>query len=190
MRRAALLLAGLAALSWAASGAGAGDKDGEGTEVVLGSLKSRAPADWKKEEPAFKMRAYQFKVPRAEGDKVDAQMLIFHFPGGAGGSAADNIDRWKGMWMPPEGKKLDEVAKVEKFKVGTVPVTYLDVHGTYLDKTPPFDPNAKTVRRPNYRQLAVVFESEDGPYFIRLTGPERTVEQHKKGFDNWLKAFK
>ncbi|MCS7047223.1 MAG: hypothetical protein NZO58_12770, partial [Gemmataceae bacterium] len=69
-------------------------------------------------------------------------------------------------------------------------VTYLDVQGTFLSRFPPFDPNAKITRKPNYRQLGVVFASEKGPYFITLKGPAKTIEGAKKDFDNWLKAFK
>jgi hypothetical protein len=71
-----------------------------------------------------------------------------------------------------------------------VPVTYLDIHGTYSFRSPPFAPNAKTMLRPNYRMLAVVFESKKGPYFIRMVGPADTVEHYKKGFDEWIKRFK
>ena len=38
--------------------------------------------------------------------------------------------------------------------------------------------------------IGVIFESPGGPYFMTLIGPARTVEQHKKGFDEWLKNFK
>src|SRR5262249_27368179 len=98
--------------------------------------------------------------------------------------------RWQGMFEAPEGKKIDDVSKVEKMKVGDVDVTYLDVQGIYLYKFPPFDPNAKVQRKPDYRRLGVVFASKNGPYFITLTGPAKTVAEHKKGFDEWLKGFK
>jgi hypothetical protein len=38
--------------------------------------------------------------------------------------------------------------------------------------------------------LGVIFASPKGPYYIKLTGPEGTVKNYKKGFDEWLKAFK
>jgi hypothetical protein len=38
--------------------------------------------------------------------------------------------------------------------------------------------------------ICVIFESSNGPFYITLTGPARTVEQHKKGFDEWIKGFK
>ena len=75
-------------------------------------------------------------------------------------------------------------------QVGKVEVTYLDVSGTYVTKNPPFDPKAKEERHPDYRMLSVYFASENGPYFLRMTGPAKTVEQNKKGFDEWVKNFK
>jgi hypothetical protein len=162
----------------------------EGAVVNLDGLKSKAPAGWQREKSSNRFRVYQFRVPKADGDKADAQLVVFHFGEGAGGTAADNVKRWKGMFEPPDGKTIDEASKVEEMKVAGVAVTYADIRGTYLEKFPPFDPNAKVTRRPDYRMLGVVFASQNGPYFIRLTGPARTVEQHKKDFDHWLKAFK
>jgi hypothetical protein len=191
MRRGWLLLALGAALTWTPTGTAAGQKEeGKPTEVTLDGLKSLTPATWVPEKTSNRFRAFQFKVPRTDSDKADAQVVVFFFGEGSGGTAEENVKRWKAMFEAPEGKTLDESAKVEKMKVGKVPVTYLDVQGTYLEKFPPFDPRAKTTRRPDYRMLGVVFESPNGPYFIRLTGPARTVAQHKKGFDDWLKAFK
>jgi hypothetical protein len=162
----------------------------KGTVVELGGLRSTTPGDWKVETPSNKFRAYQFTVPKAQGDTRDAEVVIFFFGQGSGGSADENIKRWKKMFLPPEGKSIEEVSKVETLKVGKVPLTYLDVRGTYVFKNPPFDPNAKEERHPNHRMLSVFFDNENGPYFIRLTGPAKTVEQQKKNFDEWLKNFK
>ncbi len=177
-------------LSSARSEAGETQNKEKGTLVSIDGLQSKTPEDWIEEQPTNRMRFKQFRLPAAKDDKEPAELIIFFFGTGAGGSVQDNLKRWKDMFKPPEGKKIDDVAKVETLKVSDVDVTYLDVHGTYLFKSPPFDPNAETVPRPNYRLLGVVFESKKGPYFIRLVGPSATVEQHKKGFDAWLKAFK
>jgi hypothetical protein len=157
--------------------------------VDLGGLKSKAPADWKAQKPSSAMRLYHFRVPHAEGDSDDAEMIVFFFREG-GGSADANVDRWKKMFVPPEGKSIDDVSKVEKMKVADSDVTYLDVHGSYRMKKRPFDPNEKGELKPDYRLIGVVFETKNGPYYIRFVGPEKTLEQHKKDFDDWLKAFK
>lgn len=161
--------------------------DAKGTVIDFDGLKSEAPATWKEEEPASKMRYKQFRLPHVKADKADAELTIFR---GFGGSAKDNIKRWKEQFQPPEGKKLDDVAKVSDTKIAGYEVSYLDIHGVYLFKERPFDPNAKVEKRPDYRMLAVHFEGPKNIYHIKLVGPEKTVEEYKKGFDDWLKAFK
>jgi hypothetical protein len=164
--------------------------DNKGTVVDFDGLKSAVPADWKEEEVkggAVKLRIMQFRVPKAKDDKQDAEVAVFK---GIGGSTKDNIERWKGQFVPPEGKTIDDVAKVTEFKVGEVKVTYLDVAGTYKSRFPPFDPNAKEERLPGYRMLGVVFDAPKEIYHIKLTGPANTVEANKQGFDDWIKGFK
>jgi hypothetical protein len=177
----AMLLVG--ALTGLALGATAADK---GTVVTLDNLKSTAPANWKEETPSNKMRFAQFLLPRAEGDKADAQLVIFK---GFGGSAKANVDRWKGQFLPPQGKTIDDVAQVKELKVAGNPVTYLDIHGTYLDG-PPMLPASKKMKRPNWRMLAVQFEGPKNNYHILVRGPAKTIEKHRKGFDEWIKGFK
>lgn len=171
---------GLAGVLLLTHAAGADDT---GAVVKLGSLQSAAPASWKQQKPGNRLRAYQFAVG-------DADLAIFFFGEGSGGSADDNIKRWKSQFQPPEGKTIDDVSKVEKFKVGPAELTLLDIHGTFLSKNPPFDPNAKTVRKDNYRRFGVYFACDGGPYFITLTGPAATLERNRKSFDDWLKNFK
>ena len=163
------------------------DEGGKGTVVALGDLRAAAPAAWKEEAPANQMRLAQFRLPKVKADKDDAELVVFK---GFGGSARQNIERWKQQFVPPEGKKIDEVARVEEVKVGGRPASYLDVRGTYLFKARPFDPNAKAEKKADYRMLAVHFEGSDTIYHLKLTGPAGTVEHYKKGFDDWLKSFK
>ena len=161
--------------------------DGKGVIVELDGYKSRAPAEWKEEAPGNQMRLTQFRLPKAEGDKTDAELVVFK---GIGGSAKANIDRWKGFFIPPEGKTIDDIAKVTEIKMSDVDAPYLDVKGTYKFKERPFDPNSKEERKPDYRMLGVVFETKKNPYHIRLVGPAKTVEKYKKDFDLWLKGFR
>jgi hypothetical protein len=168
-------------------------QENKGEEVNLGGLKSKTPADWKQETltPAQKQmgRLMQFRIPKAGDDKQDAELFVFYLQG-QGGSVDENVKRWKQMFVPPQGKSLDEATKVEKFKVGNVGVTSVDVQGTYKFKKAPFVPDDQAELRPNYRMIAVYFDHKEGPYFIRFVGPARTIEQHKNGFDEWLKGFK
>jgi hypothetical protein len=129
-------------------------------------------------------------LPKVKEDKQDVALVIFYLGAGRSGSNDDNIKRQKNLFIPPEGKTIDEVTKVTKFQVGQVPVTYVDLHGTFKDKKGPMVPDDQAIKRPDYRMLYAIFETSKGPYYLRLVGPAKSVEHHKKGFDDWLKAFK
>lgn len=161
--------------------------DEKGVVIDLDGVKSAAPAAWKEEAPTNQMRLAQFKLPKAKDDKADAEIVIFK---NAGGSVKDNIKRWKGQFTAPTGKSIDDVSKVEEIKIGGRDATLLDIHGTYLLKKRPFDPTDMGVKMPDYRMLAVQFDGAKNLYHIRLVGPAKTVEEYKKGFDEWLKNFK
>src|SRR6516164_4032554 len=84
--------------------------DDKKEEVVdLDGLKSKAPAEWKSEKPSSTMRLMQFSLTAAKDDKDDAEVQIFK---DLGGSAKENVARWKSQFVPPEGKTIDDVAKV------------------------------------------------------------------------------
>jgi hypothetical protein len=158
-----------------------------GTPVTIDGLTSSVPASWK-ELPATQMRFKQWTIPRVEPDKSDAELVVFFFGAGGGGDVQANLDRWKKMFVPPEGKTIDAVSKTETFKVNKVDVTTLDVRGTYKYKPMPMAPNEEL--RPDHRMIAVVFASPQGPYYMRFVGPEKTVEKNKKDFDKFLRGFK
>src|SRR4051794_12453241 len=181
------VLMAVAAVAFGLSAGGAGADDRKGEVVDLDGLKSAAPGAWKEEAPSNQMRLAQFRLPRAKDDKADAEVVVFK---NAGGSVKDNVKRWKGQFVPPEGKSIDEASRVEPIKVGGRDATRVDIRGTYLFKRRPFDPSDPGERRPDYRMVAVQIEGPRNQYHIRMVGPARTVEHYTKGFDDWLKGFK
>jgi len=182
----------LAASIVAVLAAAAAAQDKKGTLVEWGGMKSTTPADWKEESPTSKLRMAQFKLPKAEGDPEDGELALFKTPGG--GSVQDNLARQEKKFEIPAGKKPEDVIKTEKIKVGGHEAVVMDIQGTYLKKFPPFDPNAKITKVPDYRQLYVIFEAKEGDatvlYSMTLLGPAKTIEKHKKAFDEWVKNFK
>src|SRR5688572_28594602 len=100
------------------------------------------------------MRLAQFKLPKAEGDPEDAQVIVFYFRGGSG-SAEQNLQRQRAKFKPADGKvKVEE--KLDKIKVGTTDAPYQDITGTFLSKFPPNAPATKVTEKTNYRQLYVI----------------------------------
>jgi hypothetical protein len=156
--------------------------------VELGGMKSTPPKDWVAEKTTNEMRLAQFKLPKAEGDKEDAELVVFFFKMGSG-SEDDNLARQLKNFEPNEGKEKVET-KVSKMKVGDKDCTVQDLRGTYLSKAAPFDPKSKVTKRTDYRQLYVIFKSDAGEFYFRLNGPIKTIEKHEKPFTEFLKNFK
>jgi hypothetical protein len=156
-----------------------------GTVVTLDGLSAKTPADWKEGE-ATKLRFKVFSLPGK--DAGDAELVIFYFGEGGGGGTKANIERWKQMFRPPTGKDIDDVSKVTETKAGSVDVVRFEVTGTYLYKPNPMA--EKVEPRKDHKMVAIIYQSPKGPYFIRLVGPETTVNAHLKGFDSWLNSFK
>ena len=158
----------------------------KGVVVKLDKLTSTAPADWMTEKPVNRLRSHQFRIPGVK-DAKDGELYIFP---DLTNTVEANFARYKEMFVAPEGKTLDDLAKVEKFTVGNAKVAVLDMEGTWLYKERPFDPKSKQEIRPNSRVISVIFTCDDGNYLIRLSGPSATVNHHYKGFIDWIKGFK
>src|SRR5205807_8868624 len=129
-------------------------------DVEIAGMKSKTPDGWKEEPTTSEMRLAQFKLPKAEGDPEDAQLIIFYFKGGSG-TAEQNLQRQLAKFKPADGKDKPDV-KVDKIKVGTHEAPYQDISGTYLSKFPPNAPNAKVTEKPDYRQLYVPLVTDKG----------------------------
>jgi len=160
--------------------------DSKGTEVKLDKFSSTTPSDWKSEKPIYRLRSYQFRLPGAK-DAKDAELFIFP---DLTKTVDENFARYKEMFVPPDGKTLDDITKITKLEVGKAKVAILDMQGTWLYKERPFDPKSKQENRPDSRVISVIFTTDDGNYLIRLSGPAPTVTQHAKAFFDWIKAFK
>jgi hypothetical protein len=146
-----------------------------------GQLKSRVPADWVEIEPDDAQSYKQYRLAPL-GDGVDYSQVTVQFLRN-GETAAEYVRRWQGMFLPPEGKTMQDAAKVRQ--LDGVKATYLDVGGDYKGI-----PGAAATPRQNYRLLGVYLDTPKGPYVIRLFGPDQAVRVYRQGFENWVKAFK
>jgi len=131
-------------------------------------------------------RRASYVLPRERGDTRDAELVVFFFGEGNGGSAEANVARWKTLFEPPAGRSIDDVTSVKTREQGKQRVTIVDISGTYLYRARPVDSSIEPERRPGHRMIAAAVEGPAGPYFVRLVGPARTVARHQKAFDAWL----
>ena len=155
------------------------------TALSAAGLTYSAPPDWKPVKTASSMRVAQFAVPRAPGDTQDAELVIYYF-GGSGGTVEANIERWVGQMQQPDGKPSSAVAKRQSRTIHGLKVTIVDVPGTYVAEVMPG--SSERHNSPGYHLRAAVIETSNGPYFIKLTGPAKTVAAAEKTYELFLSS--
>ena len=136
------------------------------------------PEGWKQVEPKSTMRKAQFEVPGKEGGKP-AEVTFFFFGGGQGGDVQANVSRWLGQFS---GGK--DVQKVEPQVMNGVKVTLVSTEGTM--KASPFAGIPEDVA--NAALLGAILEHEEGPVFIKMTGPADTVKGARDKFMGLVKS--
>lgn len=181
-RALAIALVGLAAVGLAHAA---------GQKVSLPDVVGTAPATWKATRPTemqARFRLVQFRLPRAAGDAVDPELIVFYFGAGGGGGVPANLERWRGMFDGDMSGK----GKVATQSRGGLKITTLDLSGTYKDRPSPMAPSFTS--RPGYRMLAAAVETTraggQGPYWVRLVGPAKSVAAQSAAWQAFLKSLK
>ena len=154
---------------------------------AAGDLRYKVPEGWTVEKPTSEMRFAQYKLPKAAGDGEDALLIVYYFGKGQGGTPEANIERWINQVKQPDGSPSKDKAKIETLTVNGLPVTTLDVLGNYsggmsADSAPQ---DSKSI----YRLRGAIIDTPKGSYFVKLTGPEKTVNHWDQAFTEYLGSF-
>ncbi len=138
------------------------------------------PADWKREESASQMRAFQF----AFGN--DGEFVVFYFGESGGGSVEDNFDRWAGQIKKPDGSNPMDSAIVEETDINGLKVSSIYLEGTYAPSAmgpmaPAPDPED------GYALMGMIIEGgSKGTLYCRLTGPIDEVKSQRESLGTIL----
>jgi hypothetical protein len=151
------------------------------------SLAYTAPADWRARPAASSMRIAEFIIPRAPGDAEDAELIIYYFGTGAGTIDA-NIDRWIGQIQQPDGSATAAKAKRTTQTVNGLAVTMVDASGTYVAEMRPG--STDRYNKPGFRLRAAVVETARGPYYVKMTGPAKTIGAADAAFTAFLGSLR
>src|ERR1041385_8869059 len=100
----------------------------QGTSVTLLGYRAAVPAGWTARTPASTMRLAEFVVPPKNGARA-AEVIVYFFGKGQGGSVPANLTRWKGQFSNPDGSPVSE--KVTTDSSGAFPITFAEYRGTY-----------------------------------------------------------
>jgi hypothetical protein len=154
--------------------------DDEPTKVELGGLHSRKPASWTWQRPSMQFRTLQFTVPGRDG--AEAADLVFSlFFDQEGGPTELNVDRWNRQFLDADGQSTTPVQR-QQFEF-ELPVLFVEHRGSYLQM-------GAAAPRGGYAQLAGVIEAPKRRVFVRLVGPEPTVEANRAAFMEMLQTFR
>jgi len=131
-----------------------------------GELKLAIPTRWIQGKPANRLRLAQFEIPAAEGDAEAGELVV---SGPFGGTDEANIDRWVGQF---EADGRTQATSKGTGSLGDYVV--VELTGTYKK---PIGPPIAGKNEPvsGYRMLGAILKLKDGNYFLKLTGPDKTV---------------
>jgi len=144
------------------------------------TLNFTKPTTWTDRPAASSMRVAEFVVPKAAGDSEDGELIVYYF-GGGGGSVDANLQRWAAQFQSTKAP-VRTTATVNGLKL-----TSLDVSGTYVAEMRPG--SSDHYNKPGFRMRATVVETPKGPYFIKLTGPAKTIDGAAATYDQFLNSL-
>jgi hypothetical protein len=148
---------------------------------VIEGLYLRAPATWATLEPSSAMRKAEYSIPGPGGE---GNFVVFFFGQGEGGGADANLERWIAQMEGPNGGPA--TATRSEMTVNNVSIKSVTVTGTLLPSTM----SGITEKRPGWKMLGSVVEGPGGPWFLKATGPEATLDAERMGYSAMLSALR
>jgi hypothetical protein len=154
--------------------------EGDQTVIEVGGLRMPKPVTWVWTKPSMQFRALQYAVP-ANGVNAPAAELVFSvFAGGDGGPIDANLDRWANQFR--EGDAAAKSVRSEA-TVSGMRVLRIESVGAYMGM-------GAAAPRPGQMQLGAIVEAPGRNVFIKLVGPQATVESNRAAFDALLAGMK
>lgn len=151
--------------------------DGKQPVNLIGAVAS-VPDSWRSIPPTNPMRVAQFVTPAASNGEP-AEMLVFFFAAGRGGSQEDNIGRWKSQFAAPGGGPVEP--KVSQAKVGEMAVTRVELAGSYSRGV---GMGAAGEVKPDQVLLAAIVTTPTrGNLTLHFYGGRDAVNQHRAAFE-------
>ena len=151
------------------------------TRVELSGVSFEPPAGAERLEPTPTRTAQYELYP-------DVRLVFYHFGDSGAGSVEANIERWIDQFVQPDGESSRDRAQIHTMQRGGLPIRRIDLSGTYVAETRPG--SGEHLNEPDYRLLAAVIETEAGPFYLKLVGPEDIIGSRAGTFDAMLDSLK
>jgi hypothetical protein len=150
----------------------------EAETLVVSEFTFKYGKPWIRQQVTSSMRAGQLTYDHADEKLADIDLVIYFFGQGQGGGIQANLDRWVGQFEgTPE-------SKIEEKEMSGRKVSFLTAKGTYMDSMGgPFSGNKEA--KTDHMMLAAILPSDQGAVFLKLTGPQASVEAMMTDFEKF-----
>lgn len=139
---------------------------GQGSEGL--QVAWQVPEGWRSEKPKSAMRKATYGVPHVKGDKEDAEVAVFYFGPGQGGTIDANAQRWVGQFS---NVKDGDTKRSDREANGMHQHLVEVIKGAYGSGMP-----GDTGVKEGYGMVAAIVETPSGSYFFKMIGPSETVQ--------------
>lgn len=141
------------------------------------------PTGWTSRTPSSSMRLAEYATPSLDGGM--AEVVVYYFGQGQGGSIDANLERWHSQFSNPDGGPVQEKRTQ---LAGAFPITVAEYRGTYARGVGAgSDADAA---RPNNMLIAVVAETPRGTLFFQCFGPIAAVEAQRAAYLQFVQGLK
>ena len=147
--------------------------DGDQTKIEVGGLTMPKPVTWVWTAPAMQFRALQYAVPALGVNAPAAELVFSVFLAGDGGPVDANLDRWANQFR--SGTAAAE-SKRSQATVNGMQVSRVDSMGDYMGM-------GAAAPRPGYMQLGAIVQAPGRTVFMKVVGPQATVESNRAAFE-------
>jgi len=179
-------LASISGVAWvAACGGGATPRvEIDGVPISLLAYVATAPSTWQGRQPGSTMRLAEFTAP-ARGDAAGAEVVVYFFGPGQGGTVEANVERWTNQFTDDAGNH--PVATVTSETATAFPTTFVQLRGNYSRSIGTGDSAAA---RPDQILHAAVVETPRGNLHVQMHGPAASVTAEEPAFRGFVRSIR
>lgn len=157
---------------------------GSTSTVTLLDWSGTVPSGWESRTPTNDMRIAEYTV---RGGGVDsADVVVYYFGEGQGGSLESNVERWSSQFTAPDGGAVTPT--ISKIDGTLLPTTLVELEGSY-GRGQGMGPGRETATAGQALDVAFV-ETPKGNLFIQLFGDAADVATARSAFLDFVKSIK
>ncbi|MDZ4754515.1 MAG: hypothetical protein SGJ11_08460 [Phycisphaerae bacterium] len=151
------------------------------SKIEVAGIIAPKPTTWTWQAPTMQFRTLQYSVPGDGDSTTAAELVVSVFDGSDGGPIDGNIDRWAGQFRMPDGTAATPIRSEQE--IDGMKVILVELTGAYSGM-------GASGPKPGTKQLAAIVRAPGHSVFLRLIGPETTVEAERGAWETLVAGLK